>query len=148
MQPINRIMIYNWDVFTCQLVWIYCWSEFCMGTADDPFLRFFATMNGKDQVLGHIFGGTFSNSFRQNLSLYPHCQDILQSTSCQIWDFLSSCWGCLLILCLEIYVPNDKFVFWGHICKVKLPTKFCLNSFEWFCLQISKYSKVGDHSRG
>ena len=34
-----------------------------------------------------------------------------QSTSCQIWDFLPSCWGCLLTLRLEIRVPNDKFSF-------------------------------------
>ena len=91
-------------------------SGFCMGAAEDPSLRFFATMHVKDQVLVNIFGGTFSDSLRQNISLHPHCQEILHSTSCQTWDFLSSDWGFLLILWLEICVPNDKFGFSGDHC--------------------------------
>ena len=35
----------------------------------------------------------------------------LTTSSCQIWDFLLSCWGCLRILRLEICLLNDKFVF-------------------------------------
>ena len=34
-----------------------------MCTAEDPSLRFFAMMHVKDQVLGNVFGGTFSDSF-------------------------------------------------------------------------------------
>ena len=48
--------------------------------------RFFATMHVKDQVLGNVFGGTFSGSFRQDLSPHPHCKDTLLSTSSQIWE--------------------------------------------------------------
>ena len=44
------------------------------------------------------FREDFSDSFWQNLSLHPYCQVTLQSTSCQVWDFLPSCWGSLLIL--------------------------------------------------
>ena len=35
---------------------------FCMGTAENRSLRFFAAMDMKDQVLGNIFGGIFSDS--------------------------------------------------------------------------------------
>ena len=47
------------NVFPCQLVWVYTWPRFYMGTAKDPSLRFFATMHVKDQVLGNICRGTF-----------------------------------------------------------------------------------------
>ena len=110
MQPIDMIMIYYWD----KKLHI-SWCEFMLdldsilGTAEDPSLIFFATMHAKDQVLGNVFGETFSDSFRHNLSPNPHHQDILLSTSCQIWDFLPSSWGCLLTLWLEICVPNYKF---------------------------------------
>ena len=102
---------------------------------DWPYL----TVCMKDQVLGNDFEGTFSDSFRQNLSLNPHCQDSLQSTSCPIWDFLPSFWGCLRSLWFEICVPNDKFGFSRII--VKLPVKFCSRSFEWLCLQIRSDTK-------
>ena len=62
-----------------------------MVTAGDPSLRFFATMHVEDQFLGNVFEGRFPDSFRLNLSPYPHCQDILQSTSCVILDFLPFC---------------------------------------------------------
>ena len=81
----------------------------------------------------------FSDSCGQNLSLHPRCQDIVLSTSWQMWDFLPSCCGCLLTLWLEICPPNDNFVFSGVI--VKLPAKFCLYNFEWFHLQISSEAK-------
>ena len=35
------------------------------------------TWSVKDQVLGDVFGGTFSDYFRQNLSPHPHCQENL-----------------------------------------------------------------------
>ena len=76
----------------------------------------YPTMHVKDQILENVFGGTFSNSFRQNLSQRPHCQDILVLTSSQIWDFLPSCWGCLQTLWLKICVPNDKFGFSENYC--------------------------------
>ena len=88
----------------------------------------YQTVCVKDQVLGNVFRGTFSDSFWQNLSPHPHCQDILQSTSCQILDFLPSCWGCLLTPRLEICVSHDKFGFLGIIDKLNflqnLPTQF------------------------
>ena len=127
------------NLFRCQLAWVYAWSGFCMGTAEDSSLRFFVTMHIK--VLGNIFGGTFSGSFQQNLSPHPHCQDIWQSTSCQIWDFLPSCWDYLLTRWLEICVSNGKFGFLRIIVKVKLPAKFCLHSFQWFCVYISSDTK-------
>ena len=68
MQPINMIMMYYWDKkLHVKLVTVYAWSAFCMGAAEDPFLRFFAMMYVKDQVLGNIFRGIFSDSFEQNL---------------------------------------------------------------------------------
>ena len=51
----------------------------------------------KTKFLGTSSEGLFLDSFQQNVLLHPHCQDILQSTSYQIWDFLPSCWGCLLV---------------------------------------------------
>ena len=88
-------------------------------------------MNVKDQVLGNIFGWTFPYSFRQNLSLHPHSQDILQSTPCQIWDFLSSCWGCLLWPCsLKFVYPMINLAFLG-IIKLNFLQNFSC-SFEWF----------------
>ena len=41
-------------VFPCKLARVYAWSEFCMNEADDPSLRFFATMHVKDQVSGNV----------------------------------------------------------------------------------------------
>ena len=68
-------------------------------------------MHVKDKVLGNVLGGTFSDSFGRNLSLYPHCQDMLQSASCQIWDFLPSSWGSLLTF--RIFEANDELGFSG-----------------------------------
>ena len=92
----------------------------------------YPTMHVKDQILGNVFRGTFPDSFRQNLSLHPQCLDILQSTSCQIWDFLPSSGGCLQTLWLKICVANDKFGF---------PAKVFLQGFEWFCLEINNDEK-------
>ena len=80
----------------------------------------------KTKFLGTSSEGLFLDSFWQNLLPHPHCQEILQSTPYQIWDFLLSCWGCLLTLWLEICVPNNKFGFSGDNCYIKLPAKFCL----------------------
>ena len=66
-------------------------------------------MHMNDHVLGKVFRRTFSDSFWWNLSPHWHCQNILQSTSYQIWDFLPSCRGCLQTLWLEIYVSINKF---------------------------------------
>ena len=93
-------------------------------------------MSVKEQVLGNIFWRTFSSSLQQNFSPHTHCQNILLSTSCQIWEFLPSGWGCLLICVLKIY-----FAFLGIIVKVKLPAIFCLHNLEWYCLQISSDAK-------
>ena len=85
--------------------------------------------------------GYFLDTFRQNLLSHPHGQNILQSISSQIWDFLFSRWCCLLTRWLEICELNDKFGFSGDNCKSKLPAKFCSHSFEWFCLQIRRDTK-------
>ena len=37
--------------------------------------------------------------------------------------------------------PMMNFTFLGITVNVKLPVKFCLHSFEWFCLQISSDAK-------
>ena len=42
------IMIYYWDKKLKKRVRVYAWSGFCMGTTEDPSLRFFATMHMKD----------------------------------------------------------------------------------------------------
>ena len=39
--------------------------------------RLFPTVHVKDQVLGNIFGGTFSDSFQKNFSLHQHCHNII-----------------------------------------------------------------------
>ena len=70
------------NVFPYQLVWVYAWSGFYMGTTKDLSLRFFATIPMKDQVLRNVFEVTFSVLLRRKLSRNPHSQDILQSTSC------------------------------------------------------------------
>ena len=121
----------------CQLVWFYAWYEICMSTAGDSSLISFMLV--KDQVLGNVFGRTFSGSFWQSLSPPPHCPDILLSTSCQIWNFLPSYflgggyWPCSL----KFVYPMINLPLLWIIVKVKLPVKFCLLSFDWFCLQIS-----------
>ena len=102
------------NVFPCQLVWVYAWSIFCMGTAEDPPLRYFATMLVKDQVLGNIFGKTFSDSFRQNLSPHPHFQYILQSIFCLLVEVAYR--PCSL----KFVYPTIKLAFLGIIVKVKL----------------------------
>ena len=89
--PINMIMIYFWVK-----KFHISWCEFMLhldsviGTAEDPSLRFFAMTHMKNQILENVFRGLFLDSW-QNLSLPPNCQDILQSTSYQIWGFLPSC---------------------------------------------------------
>lgn len=103
-------------VLPCQMLWVYAWSGSCMGTAEDSWSWFFALTHVKDPVLGYVIGWTFSGSFQQNLSPHSHCQEILQSASCQNWVFLPSCLDCLLILWLEICVANAKFVFSGDSC--------------------------------
>ena len=121
-------------------MWVYAWSGFCMGTAEDP-LRFFAMMYVKDQVLENVFKGTFSDSFWRNLSLHLHCQDIavnflpdLELSAFLLRFFYWPCglkFGYLMI----------NLAFLGIIVKVKLLGKFCLHNFEWFCLQISSNIK-------
>ena len=102
----------------------------------------YPTVHVKDKVLRNVLGGIFSESFRQNLSLHPHCQVILQSTSSQIWDFFF-----LLVEVvywpsgLKCVYPTINLAFLGIIVQVKLPAKFCLNNFEWFCLLISSVTK-------
>ena len=82
---------------------------------------------------------TFSDGlFRtpsDRISPHPHCQGILQLTSCQIWDFLASCWGYLLPLWLEICVQNNKSSLSGVNHSVKLPAQFwmILSPNKWRC---------------
>ena len=40
-------------------MWVYAWSEFCMGKAEDPSLRFLAPMQVEDEFLVIAFDGTF-----------------------------------------------------------------------------------------
>ena len=55
------------NVFPCQLVWIYAWSGFCIGKAEDPSIIFFAMMYVKDKRLQRDFFGFLP----KNLSPYP-----------------------------------------------------------------------------
>ena len=92
----------------------------------------------KDQVLGRSSEGLFRTPDRISHRIH------IVGTSCNqlvIWDFLPACWGCLLTPFTEICVPNDKLDFSGDNYQIKLPAKFCLHSFEWFCLQISSNTK-------
>ena len=99
-------------------------------------------MHTKDQDPRNVFGGIFfSDSFRQNFWPHPHGQDIVQSTFWLVWDFLSSFWGFLLTMWLEICVHSDNFGFSMDNCLVKLPTRFCSHSFEWFFSPI-KWRKI------
>ena len=77
-----------------------------MGTAEDPTLRFFAMIHVKNQVLGDVFRGTFSDSFRQDCIL-------IVRTSCGQLNARSGIFG---LLWLEICAPNDKFAFLGNKC--------------------------------
>ena len=94
-------------------------------------IDFYPTVYVKDKVLGNVFCWTFSDSFRQSISLHPYCQDIIESIPYQIWVFQPSCLCRLLTLWLEICVPNDKFGFSGDNCQVKLPAKFWLQIIEF-----------------
>ena len=119
--------------FPWQLFWVYTWSGFCIGIAEDPSLRFFSTMHVKNQVLGNVFGGTFFG--------LPPTESLTASTLSGhlAVNFLPDLgFSTFLIklfpaLWFEICVPNDKFGS-EYNCLVKLPTKFSLHSFEWFCL--------------
>ena len=139
-------MIYYWDVFQCQLVWVYALSGFCMGTTEDPSLRFFATMHVKDQVLGNVFRGTFSDSFQQNLSPPPHHRLPIVRTSCSQLLVRSEIF-CLIVevvysSCgLKFVYPTINLNFLQIIVKIKHLVKFCLHSLGWFCLQISNDAK-------
>ena len=122
-------------LFPCQLVLVYAWSKFCMSTAEDSSLRFFATMHVQNQVLRNFFGGTFSDSFQQKRSLCSHCHYGLQSTSCHFRRFFAF----LSKLFTDPMPWNLAFL--GISVKIKLPAKFCLHSFEWFSLQICSDAK-------
>ena len=134
LRSCSRTTSTSQNVFPYQLVWIYVWSGFCMGKAEHSSLRFFATMHMKDQVLGNIFRGTFLDSFWQNLSLHPHCQNILLSTSSGIfWLFVEIVYW----LCgLKFVYLMVNLAFLGIIVKVKLPVKFCLQF--WMILSPNK----------
>ena len=43
---------------------------------------------------------------------------------------------------LKFVYPKINLAFLGIIVEVKLPAKFYLHSFEWFCLQINKWCKI------
>ena len=140
--PINMIMISYWDVFPCSLVKVYAWSDFFIGTAEDPSLRFFAMNHGKDQILGNVFGGDF-------FGFLP-----TESLTVSALSGLSARSGIFCLLLEVVYWPSGlKFMypmknlaFLGIIVKVKLPAKFCMHSFEWFCLQIDCDTKYFFHS--
>ena len=101
-----------------------------MTTAEIDWL--YPTVHAKDQVLED-----FLDSFRPNLLPHSHCQDILPSTSCQMWDFVPSCCGGLLTLWLETWILNDEFGFPGDNCLLKLLEKLCLHIFERLYFQIN-----------
>ena len=60
-----------------QLVWVYAWSGFSKDKTEDLFLRFFATVHVKGQVLVNVFGEA-TDSFQQNLSPHLQYQNIWQ----------------------------------------------------------------------
>ena len=114
------IIIYYWD----------SWREFLLDL-DSVWLQL-KTLSDSLQWCRwktKYFGGTFSDSFWQNLSAHLHLQDILQSTSYQIRIFCHLVevvyWPCGLTF---VY-PTLNLAFLGIIVKVKLLVKFCLQDF-------------------
>ena len=108
---------------------VYAWSGFYMGTGEDPSLIFLTNMHVKDQVLWNVFGETFSDSFRQNLSPYPHCQIFcceLPTRSrifCLLYEVVY--WPCHL----KYVYPTINLAFGGIIVDVKLPICSVFNDF-------------------
>ena len=118
----NRVSFYRSGLISIWLIaydqlydYSYCIKSFLIWVLKSCHI----TSKSSNQMTGaeidwlHL---NFSSSFRQNLSSHPHCQDILLSVSCQIWDFLPSCWGCLLAERHKICVPDDKFGFSRDNC--------------------------------
>ena len=64
----------------CLLVWPYTWSEFCTDTEDPSSLKLFATMHLKRQVLGNVFGRTFSAPSDR----IAHRNHIVGTSCCQL----------------------------------------------------------------
>ena len=97
-----------------------------------------STVHMKDQVLGNVFGWTFSNRIF-------HCIHIVWTSCSQLpaWSEIF----CLLVevvywACgLKFVYPTINLAFLGIIVQVKSSVKFCLHSLEWFCLQISSDAK-------
>ena len=112
------------NVFPCQLVWVYAWSGFCMFTAEDPSLRFFATMHVKNQVLGNVFGGNFLNPSDR----ISHCIHIVRMSCSQLpaWSrifcFLVEVvyWPCSL----KFVYPTINLAFLGIIVKLTFVQNF------------------------
>ena len=112
----------------CRLVWVYVWSGFCMDTYEDLSLRFFAMMTVKDQVLGNVFGLLPTES----LTLTGHLVvNFLPDLEFSAFLLRLVYW----LIGLKFVYPTIKLTFLGIV--VKVPAKFCLHIFEWFCLQIS-----------
>ena len=89
------------------------------------------------------FLGTSSEGlFRIHSDRISHRIHGVKTSSCQIWDFLPSCWGYLLTLWLEIYVPNDKLGFSGVIIKLNSQRNFACTVLNDFCLHISIDAKI------
>ena len=126
------------NVFQYQLVLVYVWSEFCMGTAEDPSLRFFAVIHMKDQVHGNVFGETPSNRISHYI--------IIVRTSCSQFPTRSEIF-CFLVA--VVYWPSDlKFVylsinlaFLGIIVKVKL-LRFFFAQFWMIFSPIKSWRKI------
>ena len=120
---------------------VYVWFGFCMDTAEDPSLRFFATMHVKDQFLKT----SLERLLRTPSDRISHRIHIISTSCCQ----LSAKSGIFCFLLEVVYWPCSKkfvyptinLVFLGIILKVKLLAKFWLYSFEWFCLQIRSDAK-------
>ena len=122
---------------------VYVWSRFCMGTAEGLTLRVFATIHVKDK--------SFRRTSSKRLSWTPsdrisHCIQTLRTSYSQL--LARSGIFCLLVEVvywpcgLKFVCPTINLTFLGIIVKVKLPAKFCLHCFEWFCLQISNAKYV------
>ena len=103
------------NIFPYQLIGVYAWSGFCMSTAEEPSLRFFATMHVKDWVLRNVFRETFFGHLWESLTAFRFLGHLAVNFLPDL-GFPAFLLSCLLALWLEMSVPNDKLVFLWDNC--------------------------------
>ena len=81
-----------------------------------------------------FWGGTLSNWISNHIyTVMTSCSQLPVRSGFFCFHVEVGHWPCGL----KFVYPMINLAFLGIIVKIKLPAKFCLHSFEWFCLQIS-----------